>query len=70
VKRPDRKLAIAAATLMVAAAAAAMGPQPAAERGGSRLDATENGDSVMLGDLREEQRVKPPQKRLVSWGGS
>jgi len=61
-KRPDRKMAIAAAALMVAAAAAAMGPQPATARGEPRLQATDTGDTVML--------EQPSQKRLVSLGGS
>jgi len=60
-KRPDRKMAIAAAALMVAAAAAAMGPQPATARGEPRLQATETGDTIML---------EQPQKRLASLGGS
>jgi hypothetical protein len=69
VKKPDRKLAIAAAALMVAAAAAATGPQPGADRAEPGLVATDKGESVMLGDVREEPRVKASAKRLVSWGG-
>ncbi|HZQ71369.1 MAG TPA: hypothetical protein VFB08_00515 [Burkholderiales bacterium] len=60
-KRPDRKLALAAAALMVAAAAAAaaVGPQGAPERAAGGLEAFDNGDAVMPYLV---------QKRLVSWG--
>ncbi|HEX2566196.1 MAG TPA: hypothetical protein VHL85_05005 [Burkholderiales bacterium] len=68
-KRPDRKLAIAAAALMVAAAAAAMGPQPGGERVEARLDTTDKGDSMKL-YLAPHQAPHLSLKRLASWGGS
>jgi hypothetical protein len=61
VKKPDRKLALAAAALVAAATAAAIAPPLAHSSHGSRgLDITHNGERIM---------PKVPDKRFAFRGG-